>query len=711
MGLARVAVVDTPLGDKLVLRSMYGHEELGRPFRYELDLVSKDPDIDFSAVLGQTMSIELERPDGLTRAFAGYVTEFALVGGAGRNVHYRATLRPWLELLAQTTNCRIFQHMTVPDVIKQVFRDAGFSDFEDRLTESYASLEYLVQYRESDFAFISRIAERAGIYYYVTHAPGSHIVLLCDSLSAHDPVPGYETIPYFPPELQRRDRDHVDHWQLARKIKPGAVAATDFDFMRPRADLRARRVEPDEDIGAPYEEFDYPGPYIDTTGGDKEVRVRIEALHAEREVAEASGDAVGLAVGALFTLENFPREDQNKQYLVVRAHYQIHVNADESGIGGAGPAFRCEFSAIDAARRFRAARVTRKPIVEGPQTAIVVGPAGEELFSDEYGRVKVQFHWDRQGKADENSSCWVRVSQAWAGTSFGAIHIPRIGQEVIVDFIDGDPDRPIITGRVYNFDNQPPYELPANQTQSGFKSNSTKYATLDNYNELRFEDKLGSEQVYMQAEKDLEVLVKNEEQRTVRASRMSTIGTDDTLDVGQNRTATVGSNDQETVTGTQTVAVGLAQAIFVGAARTVTSGSEMITTGIRVKNIATSDTANIGSDSSVTVRGNQSVAVGGNQTLTTNGHRKQAVDKDETLSVVGGRQQTVNKSDQLQVGERLVLTAGQEIVLQVGDATFTMKKNGDVYVKGNNILVDGSGKVSIKGASDVIVKGSKIANN
>ncbi|HTV19230.1 MAG TPA: type VI secretion system tip protein TssI/VgrG, partial [Polyangiaceae bacterium] len=549
-----------------------------------------------------------------------------------------------------------------------------------------------------------------GIYYFVAHSAGSHLVVLCDSIVGHDSVPGYQTIPYFPPEEQRRDRDHIDHWHLARRIKPGAVAATDFDFMRPRADLTARRDEPEEDVGRHFEEFDYPGPYLDMAGADKEVRVRIEALHVEREVVEGSGDAAGLAAGAVFSLTNFPRRDQNKQYLIVRAHYRIEVNSDESG-GTPVPAFRCEFSAIDSQRRFRAARVTRKPVVEGLQTAIVVGPAGEELFSDEYGRVKVKFHWDREGNADENSSCWVRVSQAWAGTSFGAIHIPRIGQEVLVDFIDGDPDRPIITGRVYNFDNQPPYPLPQNQTQSGFKSNSTKGASLDNYNELRFEDKLGSEHVYMQAEKDLGVLVKNEEQRTVRANRTSSIGIDDTLSVGQNRTATVGSHDREDVTATQTVMVGLAQAIFVGAARTVTSGTETITTGVRVKNVAGSDTASIGGDSSITVTGNQSVAIGGNQTLTTNGHRKQAVDKDEMLSVVGVRQQTVNKSDHLQVGERLVLSAGQEIVLEVGEATFTMKKNGDVFIQGKNIQVDGSGKVNIKGASDVIVKGSKIANN
>ena len=711
MALARVAVVTSPLGDTLLLKSMVGYEELGRASRYDLELVTTDPDVDFSAVLGQTMTVKLERPDGSIREFTGHVTEFALAGGWGRKVLYRAVLRPWLELLSYHASCRIFQQKTVPDVVRQIFRDAGFSDFEDRLTSTYRSWEYLVQYRESDFSFVSRLLEQEGIYYYVKHSGGTHVVVLCDAQSAHEPVPGYEKIPYFPPEEQHRERDHINGWNLTRRIKPGAVAATDFNFTRPRASLLARRVEPDEDVGTSYEVFDYPGEYTELAQGDSDVRVRLEAFHADRELAEGAGDAAGLSVGALFQLDGFPRKDQDKEYLVVRATYQIQVNADESGSWGDGPAFRCQFAAIDSARPFRPARSTRKPIVEGPQTAIVVGPAGEEIYTDEYARVKVKFHWDRFSKGDENSSCWVRVSQLWAGTHFGGIHIPRIGQEVIVDFLEGDPDRPIITGRVYNFDNQPPYELPANMTQSGIKSHSTKGGTLANYNELRFEDKLGSELVYVQAEKDLETLVKKAERREVGVTRDTQIGTHDTLDVGENRSATIGAQDTETVGQNQAVAIGANQTIVVTATRSITSAVEEVTTGTRTKSVGTNETTSIGADRTETVGGSENITIGANQVVTVHGKRTQSVDKDESVGIAGARQQSISKDDQLQVGKRLVIKAGDEIVLETGDATLTLKKNGDIILKGKNVQIDGSGKIQIKASSDVIVKGSKIGNN
>jgi type VI secretion system secreted protein VgrG len=489
------------------------------------------------------------------------------------------------------------------------------------------------------------------------------------------------------------------------------VVSTDFDFKRPRTSLLAQRLEPDDKVSAGYEDFDYPGEYVQSDEGSKEVRVRIEAHHADRELAEGAGNAAGIAVGALFKLEKFPRADQNKEYLVVRANYQIQVNADESGIRQAASAFLCQFAAIDAGRPFRTVRSTRKPVVEGPQTAIVVGPAGEEIFTDEYARVKVKFHWDRLSTGDENSSCWVRVAQLWAGVNFGGIHIPRIGQEVIVDFLEGDPDRPIITGRVYNFENQPPYDLPANQTQSGIKSHSTKGATIKNYNELRFEDRLGSEQVYMQAEKDLAVLVKNDEQRDVGASRTSNIGTDDTLDVGQNRSATIGLEDMESVGANQTVTIGANQTVVVTATRSLTSATESVITGNRTKTVTESETTTIGTDRTETVGGSESITIGGNQILTINAKRSQSVDKDETISVAGARQQTINNNDQLQVGKRLLITAGDEIVLQSGEGSLTIKKNGDIVLKGNNIQVDGDGKVNIKASSDVVVKGNKIGNN
>ena len=711
MSLPRVAVVKSPLGDTLSLAAMHGYEELGRPFRYELDLTTTDPDIDFNAILGQTMTVELELHDGSTREFTGHVTEFSLAGGLGRNVLYRAVLRPWLELLNYRRNCRIFQRMTVPDVIKQVFREAGFSDLEDRLSDSYRTWEYLVQYRESDLAFASRMMEQEGIYYYVKHADGVHTVVLCDSASAHEPVPGYESIPYYPPEMQRRDRDHIDSWNLTRHIKPGIVSANDFNFERPSANLIAQRTEPEEKAGAHYDDFDYPGEYVDLSEGNKEVRVRIEAHHAGSELVQATGDARGLSVGATFTLEKFPRSDQNKEYLVVQANHHIRVNADESGLASGEAAYRCELTAMDGARPFRSARTTPRPLVEGPQTAIVVGPAGEEIYSDEYGRVKIKFHWDRLGKGDENSSCWVRVAQIWAGTGFGGMHVPRIGQEVIVDFLEGDPDRPIITGRVYNFENPVPYELPAGQTQSGIKSRSTKGGAPSNFNELRFEDKIGNELVSMQAEKDLSVTVKNAESRSVGANRSTGIGTDDALDVGANRTATIGADDTETVVASQTVSVGASQTITVTATRSVTSAIEQITTGIRNKDVGATETTTIGASRTETVGASESITIGAGQTVTVSGARSLTIGGGDTVDITGKRSQSVSASDQLSVGQKLTIDAGDQIVLQAGSASLTLKKNGDILLDGKNLKFNGSGKIFVTASSKVTVKGSKITHN
>jgi type VI secretion system secreted protein VgrG len=692
MALARQAVVKTPLGDALWLRSMSGHEELGRGFTYEVQLIAADTDIDFAAVLGQTMSVEIELADDQTREFTGYVTDFSLVGGSGRYAHYRAVLKPWLALLAYRTNCRIFQKKTVPDIVKQIFREYGFSRFEDRLSESYRTWDFLVQYRESDFAFVSRLLESEGIYYFLKHSDGSHDLILCDSRSAHEPIAGSETIPFFPAEEQRRDQYHVNSWNLTRSIQPGVVVATDFDFTRPRASLLAQRAAP---AGSTYEDYDYPGKYLLSNDGQKEVRVRLEAHQAETDVVLAAGNVRTILPGVSFTLSEFPRNDQNKEYLVTRASYEIQVNDYESGASGSAPTYHCQFAAIDLAKPFRCRRATPKPVVEGPQTAIVVGPAGEEIFTDDYGRVKVKFHWDRESRGDENSSCWVRVSQLWAGTNYGGVHLPRIGQEVIVDFLEGDPDRPIITGRVYNSENQPPYTLPVNQTQSGVKSQSSKGATTNNFNELRFEDKLGSEHIYMQAERDLMVLVKRNEERNV----------------GENRTVNVGTDDAESVDGSQTVTIGANQSITVTVARSIAAASENVTVGTRTKTVATNESTSIGASRSETVGRSETISIGKDQILTVGGKRSHSVDRDETLSVAGQRRQTIGKDDQLQVGKKLVITAADEVSIQTGSAQLIMKKNGDIILKGRNIQVEGSGKVGLKASSDVVIKGSKVSSN
>jgi type VI secretion system secreted protein VgrG len=529
MFLTRSANFSSPLGDRVQLYSMTGRETLGQLFTYEVDLLSPEDNIDLSELLGQGASVVFERTDGSFREFTGYVTQFSLVGEHSNQARYRATLRPWLWFLAQNRNSRIFQHQSVPEIVLDLFREHGFTDVENLLSGQYEKWEFLVQYRESDFNFISRMLEHEGIYYYFTHADGRHKLVLADSAAAHEAPPGYELIPYFPPmERERRQDEHFDSWILSRQIRQGHVVLRDFNYLYPlpfESNKKAQFKEP----GSTLEQYDYPAQ-INAPDGDKAVEltttraeIRMEEHQADYETVRGAGPVRGLFAGAKFALTQYPREDQNKEYLVVSAGYEIQVGEFESNnVRDAEPLFRFQLSAIDAKRPYRSPRVTPKPRVEGPQTATVVGDEGKEITTDEFGRVRVLFHWDRYHEYNSEASCMVRVSQSWAGFGWGSFHLPRHNQEVIVDFLEGDPDRPIITGRVYNNDNMPPYG-DKNGTQSGFKSHSTPGGGPDNFNEIRFEDKKGEEDLHVQAEKDMSTLIKHD--------RTTTILRNDTLNI------------------------------------------------------------------------------------------------------------------------------------------------------------------------------------
>ena len=543
----RKVAVGTPLGkDVLLFGRMTAHERLGRLFQFDLELFSEDCDLKLTDVLGQAMGVRLELPgERGTRYFHGYVTDFRYRGmNRLRYGVYHATLRPWLWFLTRTADCRIFQNQKVPDLIKGIFAEHGFTDYDDKgLSGNYRQWEYCVQYRETDFNFISRLMEQEGIYYYFKHEQGKHILMLADGYGAHQKFKGYEQVPYFPPDVHdHRERDHLSELRLQVSHQPGAYALNEFDFKTPGKKLLAKLANPKDHARAQFEIYDYPGEYLEYGEGETYTRLRLEELLAQHESVAAQGNAAGLAVGHLFNLTGCPRQDLNREYLIESATHQVESDAYESVAGsrGAGKLYQGEYVLLDAKQPYRAPRTTPKPVVQGPQTATVVGKAGEEIWTDEYGRVKVQFHWDREGQRNENSSCWIRVSQVWAGKQWGAIHIPRIGQEVIVDFLEGDPDQPIITGRVYNGANMPPYTLPANQTQSGIKSRSSKGGGPDNFNEIRFEDKKGQEEVYIHAERNLKTVVEASESRSVGGSRTTTIQKDETLTIKEgNRTETL----------------------------------------------------------------------------------------------------------------------------------------------------------------------------
>lgn len=560
MAANRQIYITTPLGgDSLLFQRMSAHEELGRLFSYEIDLLSKDMDLRPEDLLGQEMTVALLLPKGDQRYFHGFVSQFSFVGSSGAHAEYRATLHPWLWFLTRSADCRIFQNKSVPEILKEIFEDFGFSEMvRDNLNQSYSTWEYCVQYRETDFNFVSRLMEQEGIYYYFEHDKEKHTLVLSDGYSSHDTVNDYEELPYFPPDRHdHRERDHINHWQLSQVVQPGAYVLTDFDFEKPKSSLETKRIITRDHAMAKFEIFDFPGEYQTNADGDQFVQARIEELQTQHEVVRGAGSARGLGAGHLFSLTGYPRSDQNRQYLVVSASYALESDSYESGSSGSGDLFSCNFQAVPSGQPFRAARVTPKPAVQGPQTAMVVGKAGEEIWTDEYGRVKIQFHWDRYGKSDENSSCWVRVSQLWAGSRWGGMHIPRIGQEVIVEFLEGDPDAPIITGRVYNRDSMPPYPLPKHQTRSTVKSDSSKGG--GGCNELRFEDKKGEEQVFFHAQKDMDQRVKHDLKEFV--------GNDMHLIVKGNRKESVEGNSHQQVTGNHLEKVDGKLALQVGTQR------------------------------------------------------------------------------------------------------------------------------------------------
>ncbi len=572
---ARSLAVTTPLGeDVLLLRAMKGRERLSTLFKYHLDLISESyRPIRHEELLGQPVTVRLDLPDDRTRYFNGIVSRFSYIGSERRLTHYRATLVPWLWLLTRTTDCRIFQEQTVPDIVKAICRERGYSDFEEFLVEPHHSRSYCVQYRETDFDFISRLLEQEGIYYFFRHEKDRHTLVLTDDYGAHRPVAGYEEIPYYPPsETALRERDHIDDWSVTGAVQSGAFTHTDFNFKAPRSNLRTGRDHPHEQARWDLEVYDYPGGYTRDDQGDDWARARIEELHAGYETARGKGNARGLTTGAHFKLSNYPyfnpdparclREDPNREYLVVSAKYRLQSDAfgtasavGATGATDTGPVFRCKFTALDAQTPFRPPRVTKKPHIKGPQTAIVVGYGDQEIWTDQYGRVKVQFHWDRYGQSDEKSSCWIRVAHPWAGKGWGAIAIPRVGQEVIVEFLEGDPDRPIITGQVYNAVNQPPYQLPDNATLTGLKSQSSKDG-WGKYNEYVMDDAKGRELIREHGQHDKESTIEHDLREQVRHDRKRDVTHNETIQVGNDHAKAIGGNETSAIGGDREEKVG-----------------------------------------------------------------------------------------------------------------------------------------------------------
>ncbi len=690
----RKVQITTPLGkDALIVSQFSGVEQMSALFQFDISMVSEKGDLSADDILGKDVTIKYDLPGGAKRHFHGFVTEFSQGASDRRFHHYQATVRPWLWFLTRSADCRIFQQKDAAEIFEEVVKPYGFTHYKLKISGALSKMDYCVQYRETDFNFISRLLEQEGISYHFQHADGRHTMILANDNSAHEKVPQYETVPYFPPDAPdaARERDHLSAWSFTKSVLPGTFATTDYDFTAPKKSLAGNSAISRPHAHSSFEIFDYPADLAKFDSGETSrlAKIRMQEIQATHMLGHGNGNAAGLATGFKFKLDQYPRKDLNIEYLVTGAKYLI--TSDAGAAGAADPGTECAVSieAIDARTVFRPARITPKPIVQGAQTAIVVGKAGEDIYTDEHARVKVQFHWDRLGKNDENSGCWIRVAQTWAGKQWGAIHIPRIGQEVIVDFLEGDPDKPIITGRVYNGANMPPYDLPANKTQSGVKSRSSKDGSPENFNEIRFEDKKGEELLFIHAEKNKTIEVENDESHTV--------GHDETHSVAHDRKKDVGNDETTSVKRDRTEDVGSNEKISIGKNRTESVGDD--------------EKITVGKEQSISVGKSRTLSVSKNQLTTVGDNRKQEIGKEEEVQIGKNRKQNVGENDTLQVGKKLVIQAGDEITLKTGSASVVLKKDGTITIKGKDITIDGSGKINVKASSDVVIKGSKVLQN
>ena len=636
----RYLSVSTPAGaDKLLLRSCRGEEGLSMPFQFNLDMVSEDPAVDFSSIIGQPATISIESSGSATRYVNGIMTRFVQAGTSGNFTTYHGELRPWFWLLRMVSDNYVYQQKSVIDIVKAVFDGLSYTDYKDSTSGTYTPRDYAVQYGESSFDFVSRLLEDEGIHYYFEHVDGKHTLVLADDSDAHTTCPGPAAIRYATAaDVERGKDDIVVDCFVEQQVVPNAYALNDYNFTTPANSLLASVTG----VAGALAQYDYPGGFGTKDAGSTFANIRLQSLEAEGKSLTGTSTVRTFTPGFTFALTDHERSDANMTYLLKRV---VHDATLEQ--------YTNAFEAIPSSVVFRPRRVTPKPRIAGAQTAVVVGKAGEEIWTDQYGRIKVQFFWDRLGKSDENSSCWLRVAQGWAGKSWGMVFLPRIGQEVLVTFLEGDPDRPIVTGSVYNATQVVPYALPTEQTKSTIMSNSSKGG--GGSNELRFEDKAGSEEVYLHSQKDMTTLIENDRNETIKHS--------DTLTVTQDKAVTVTDGDDSyTITkGKRTLAV--------------TAGDETHTVG-----------------------GKRSLTVTGDETHTNSAKFTHTVTGDYTLTVSGNLVIEAKGSVSIKSGTTFAIEAGTALSEKAG-SDLSLEATGALSTKGASVANEATGELTNKGAT------------
>ncbi|WP_176096299.1 type VI secretion system tip protein VgrG [Burkholderia cepacia] len=710
----RVFTLDSPHGDDLKFHTLDGSDELGRLFEFRIEALADSHSLSLKDMLGKPVTVRIEQQDLSTRYLNGIVARASLAGRrAERYYGYELIVRPWLWLATRRSDCRIFQNKTVPEIVQEVLSTYGFP-IESHLAETYSPRDYCVQYNETDAAFVSRLMEFEGIYFWFRHAEDTHTLMLGDAMSSHTALPGYETIPYIARDRTAiADEERIDGWLPAQEVSVGRHQTTDYDYTKPRADLSSQKVDPRGHDHDSFASFEWPGGYRDDAPGAHYSRVRLEEQQAEHERASADTDVRGVAPGYLFTLERCPRADQNREYLIVRCQYRFQENAYASDQGAEAVLHQTMMLVQPSSLPYRSPRDTPRPRTNGPQTATVVGPPGEEIWTDQYGRVKLQFRWDRYGQSNQDSSCWVRVSSPWAGGGFGGVQIPRVGDEVVVDFLNGDPDEPIVTGRVYNGEKMPPWGLPGSATQSGLLSRSSPGGTTEHANAFRFEDKKGAEQLWMHAERNFDAeteldhslsvgnnhthTVGNDETMQVKNNRQRSVGQNETVNIGQNRVAQIGANETHGVVGNRTRTVGQNETVTIAANRDATIG------GAHTETVAKAKTETIGEAKTLNVGQMYQTTSQDMKTLVASAHTEEIGTRTSTIAnahthTVGG-EHTVNvgANHTTNVQHQVLVNAGDQLALVCGMSSIVMKSDGTITIQGVNVASTGTNTHSVNG--------------
>lgn len=550
-------------GFDVIFDGLNAQEELGRPFLFHLDVSSGQQKTDVSKLVGATCSITMNQPSDETtpdRYFHGIVTKISASGLSGGAYHYKAELRPWIWILSHTTDCLIFQNQSAFQIVTKVFRDAGFSDFQDNRQSGAGDiqLEYTVQYNETSLAFVTRLMEQYGFYYYFTYSKTAHTLVIADDPNAHSLVS--EEIPYeFDKTEYRAVAAHIWSWSTEHNMNSGKWTSKDYNFETPSADTTGKTVQPAQHQFGSFEVYEYPGRYDDASNGQRHADVRQQAVTSRRKIFKGQSNSRELHAGFRFKLTNHPDKDTNQEYLLIRSVTTLgSAEGTARQDADAMDTYRVEVEAIPGDTPFRLEQVTPRPMIRGPQTAVVVCDPGEEITTDKYGRIKVKFHWDRATvDKDTDRTCWIRTSQTWGGGTWGTMVIPRKDQEVIVTFLEGNPDRPLVSGVVYNANNGVPHTLPDNKTRTTLKSNSSPGG--NGSNELHFEDKANSEEIYMHAQKDYRREIGHDEISTVTNDRTTTItnGKESlTVSTGDRSVTVSTGNDSLTVsTGNHSITV------------------------------------------------------------------------------------------------------------------------------------------------------------